>query len=82
MWSAIYDQSALREAAAAVAAARADGHATAAVPHEQVVLYRLISGMHTAITTSIVHNFYDETTGGGSYQGGAGAVCRVAGGSF
>ncbi|KAF5834410.1 endoplasmic reticulum oxidoreductin 1 [Dunaliella salina] len=62
VWAAIYDQSALKEAAAAVAAARTDSE-TAAVPREQEVLYRLISGMHTAITTSIVHNFHDEATG-------------------
>eukprot|EP00983_Pelagomonas_calceolata_P126995 1161356-Pelagomonas_calceolata.AAC.1 len=62
VWAAIYDQSALKEAAAAVAAARDDGN-PAAVPREQEVLYRLISGMHTAITTSIVHNFHDEATG-------------------
>jgi len=63
VWSAIYDQSALKEAAVAVAAAHADGIAAAEVPREQEVLYRLISGMHTAITTSIVHGFYNETTG-------------------
>ena len=29
----------------------------------QQVLYRLISGMHTSITASIVRNFYNETSG-------------------
>jgi hypothetical protein len=37
--------------------------APATVAHEQRVLYRLISGMHTSITTSIVQNYYDAGTG-------------------
>jgi hypothetical protein len=28
------------------------------------VLYRLISGMHSSITTSIIQNYFNETTGG------------------
>jgi hypothetical protein len=59
VWAAIYDHAVLKEAAAAVTAAGQHQ-----VPQEQEVLYRLISGMHTAITTSIVQDFYNETTGG------------------
>lgn len=45
-----------------VAAAQLGG-TVAAVAREKEVLYRLISGMHTSITTSIVQNYYDEKTG-------------------
>jgi hypothetical protein len=33
------------------------------VAKEQEVLFRLISGMHSSITTSIVQNYYNETSG-------------------
>lgn len=59
MWAAIYDQSALKEAASAVRRSSQP----ASVPREKEMLFRLISGMHTAITTSIVNNFYHEESG-------------------
>ena len=59
VWAAIYNQSALKEAAAAVR----KSNPSEGVAREKEILFRLISGMHTAITTSIVSNFYHEETG-------------------
>jgi hypothetical protein len=39
------------------------GAAAEAVAPEQLVLYRLISGMHASITASIVQNFYHAESG-------------------
>jgi len=62
IWAAIYAQSALAEVAASQQAGAAGG-AAGTVEREKEVLYRLISGMHSSITTSIVTNYYDEAKG-------------------
>ena len=62
IWSAIYAQSAfegLQNQQQGVPGAGSSPQAAV----EQRVLYRLVSGMHSSITASIVRNYYNETTG-------------------
>lgn len=67
IWAAIYAQECFLEVQEQQQqqALGTDSSVTAldTVAHEKEVLYRLISGMHSSITTSIVMNFYNETSG-------------------
>jgi len=56
IWASIYSQSVLAEVQQA-------GSGSSTPQEEKQVLYRLVSGMHSSITTSIVNNFYNQTSG-------------------
>eukprot|EP00955_Chlamydomonas_euryale_P043267 352544-Chlamydomonas_euryale.AAC.14 len=56
IWQSIYAQSAFDDV---------HGHDLVVNPQvlEKQILYRLISGMHSSITTSVIQNYYNETSG-------------------